>query len=186
MLPLVTRTSISPEGAAAVGAAKENSVVEAASPNADNLRKVRLLCSFDTEFSWQDDDVVGIVRKISNCTGAMMIGKCKHATWYALSLLISIRLISLCAAGQMNSLPATPSGWSLVWSDDFNGSDGVTVDSSKWVLESGGNGWGNQELEYYTSRPQNAFLHDGNLVIKVLEEKHTGSDGVNRNYTSAR
>ena len=52
--------------------------------------------------------------------------------------------------------------------------------------ETGGGGWGNNELEYYTSRLQNASQQDGNLVIKVLEEKYTGSDGVTRNYTSAR
>jgi beta-glucanase (GH16 family) len=76
--------------------------------------------------------------------------------------------------------------WTLVWSDEFNGSDGAPVDPSKWVLETGGNGWGNNELEYYTARPQNSFQHDGNLVIKVLAERYKGSDGVTRNYTSAR
>jgi beta-glucanase (GH16 family) len=72
-----------------------------------------------------------------------------------------------------------------VWSDEFNG-PGSAVDPTKWVLETGGNGWGNDELEYYTKRPQNAFVEDGNLVIKVLDEKYTGADGVSRNYTSAR
>lgn len=115
-----------------------------------------------------------------------MILKWKHSKWYALFLLISICLICLGAVGQVNSPQAAPPAWSLVWSDEFNGPNGAAVDSSKWILESGGNGWGNQELEYYTSRPQNSFLHDGNLVIKVLEEKYTGADGVKRNYTSAR
>jgi beta-glucanase (GH16 family) len=115
-----------------------------------------------------------------------MIAKWKHSKWYALFVLISICLISPGAAGQAYGPHAAPSGWTLVWSDEFNGPDGAAVDSSKWVLESGGNGWGNQELEYYTARPQNSFQHDGNLVIKVLKEKYTGSDGVSRDYTSAR
>ena len=100
--------------------------------------------------------------------------------WYGV-----IVLISVCAAAQ-SSPSAQRAGWNLAWSDEFNGTNGAPVDTSKWVLESGGNGWGNQELEYYTARPENAFQQDGNLVIKVLEEKYTGSDGVSRNYTSAR
>jgi len=72
------------------------------------------------------------------------------------------------------------------WSDEFNGPNGSAVDSSKWISESGGGGWGNNELEYYTSRLQNAWQQDGNLVIKVLQEKYTGADGVTRDYTSAR
>ena len=85
-----------------------------------------------------------------------------------------------------NAAAAARPGWELVWSDEFNGPDGSPVDSSKWVSESGGNGWGNDELEYYTTRPENAFQQGGNLVIKVLQEKYTGADGVTWDYTSAR
>src|SRR6266850_3296067 len=49
-----------------------------------------------------------------------------------------------------------------------------------------GNGWGNNELEYYTNRAQNAQIKGGNLVITAQKEIYTGSDGVTRNYTSAR
>jgi len=56
----------------------------------------------------------------------------------------------------------------------------------KWGLETGGNGWGNDELEYYTARPDNSFQQGGNLVIKAIQEKYTGTDGVSRDYTSAR
>ena len=94
-------------------------------------------------------------------------------------------LLCTCAAAQ-TSTPPSRATRTLVWSDEFNAPNDSPVDSSKWVLETGGNGWGNQELEYYTARPQNAFQQDGNLVIKVLEEKYTGPDGVTRNYTSAR
>ena len=97
-----------------------------------------------------------------------------------------ILLYSCHAAAQAaNQAPALP-GWTLTWSDEFNGPDGSPVDSSKWVSETGGNGWGNQELEYYTARTQNAFQKDGNLVITVLTEKYAGADGVSRDYTSAR
>ena len=79
-------------------------------------------------------------------------------------------LLCTCAAAQ-TSTPPPRAGRTLVWSDEFNAPNGSPVDSSKWVLESGGNGWGNQELEYYTARPQNAFQQDGNLVIKVLRRE---------------
>ena len=76
--------------------------------------------------------------------------------------------------------------WKLVWSDEFNGSNGSPIDQSKWVSEVGGKGWGNHELEYYTSRPQNLYIQDGNLVIQARRENYAGLDRMSRNYTSAR
>jgi beta-glucanase (GH16 family) len=95
-------------------------------------------------------------------------------------------LSSIGVAAQTEKTGATPAQWTLTWSDEFNGPNGSPVDSSKWVSESGGGGWGNQELEYYTNRRQNAYQQDGNLVIRALQEKYTGPAGVTRNYTSAR
>ena len=82
--------------------------------------------------------------------------------------------------------PTKAGGWTIAWSDEFNGANGSSVDPAKWTMETGGNGWGNQELEFYTDRPQNVYQQDGNLVIRVLEEKYPGAGGVTRNYTSAR
>src|SRR5438874_3270202 len=79
-----------------------------------------------------------------------------------------------------------PAVWSLVWSDEFDGSNGSAVDSNKWSFDIGGNGWGNNELETYTSRTANAYRDSGLLVIKALKETLTGPDGITRNYTSAR
>jgi beta-glucanase (GH16 family) len=83
-------------------------------------------------------------------------------------------------------LPPPAKGYTLVWSDDFRGPDGTSPDSSKWTYDIGGNGWGNNELEYYTNRTQNAQIKSGNLVITAQKEIYTGADGVMRNYTSAR
>jgi beta-glucanase (GH16 family) len=81
---------------------------------------------------------------------------------------------------------SNPAVWSLVWSDEFNGPSGSAVDSTKWFYDVGGNGWGNNELETYTSRAVNAHLEDGSLVIKVVKETFAGPDNITRNYTSAR
>lgn len=74
------------------------------------------------------------------------------------------------------------SGWTLVWSDEFDGAANTPPDATKWVHETGGNGFGNNELEYYTDRTDNAALDgNGSLVITARAEAFMG-----RNYTSAR
>ncbi len=81
---------------------------------------------------------------------------------------------------------SNPTVWTLAWSDEFNGPNGSAIDSSKWSFDIGGSGWGNNELETYTSRSANSVLEGGMLVIKALRETFTGPDGITRNYTSAR
>jgi len=77
-------------------------------------------------------------------------------------------------------------GWQLVWSDEFNGPNGSLPDARKWTYDLGGSGWGNKELESYTSRPVNIQQKNGNLVITARRENYTGKDGIPRHYTSAR
>ena len=67
----------------------------------------------------------------------------------------------------------------LFWSEEFN-TDGPP-DPTKWGYDLGAGGWGNQELEYYTSRPENAVVKDGVLKINLIKESYNGSA-----YTSAR
>ncbi len=75
----------------------------------------------------------------------------------------------------------------LIWSDEFNGPVNGEPDPAKWDYDIGGWGWGNNELEYYTSRRENSYLDgEGHLIIKAIREKYTGQDGVTRDYTSAR
>lgn len=77
----------------------------------------------------------------------------------------------------------------LVWSDEFNGS---SIDAGNWIYDIGTGaekglvGWGNNELQYYTNRSENARIEDfgdGNkgLVIEARKESYQGSA-----YTSAR
>jgi beta-glucanase (GH16 family) len=99
-------------------------------------------------------------------------------------------LVAACAAAERDTPAPTaspPGAWVLAWSDEFDGPAGSQVDASRWEFDVGGNGWGNQELQYYTDRTRNAFLSgDGQLVIQALREDYTGADGVARSYTSAR
>jgi beta-glucanase (GH16 family) len=67
----------------------------------------------------------------------------------------------------------------LVWADEFNYNS--APDSAKWTYNIGGNGWGNNELEYYTSRPENVIVKNGMLHITALKENYKGKE-----YTSAR
>jgi len=101
-------------------------------------------------------------------------------------LLVTILCMSARDFSQVGALPEESSDWKLVWSDEFNGANGSPVDAGKWVIETGGGGWGNDELEYYTSGPKNVYQQNGNLVINVRQEKYIGPGGVTRNYTSAR
>jgi beta-glucanase (GH16 family) len=55
--------------------------------------------------------------------------------------------------------------------DEFNKAANAPIDSTKWTAETGGGGWGNEELQYYTNSIENAY-HDGNgsLVIKAIKK----------------
>ncbi len=105
----------------------------------------------------------------------------------AISVLVVVCLLLSVTAPAQTSPSSTKVGkWKLTWSDEFNGPNGSGVDPSKWVVEVGGKGWGNEELEYYTSRRENVYILGGNLVIEARREDYAGADGVKRNYTSAR
>jgi beta-glucanase (GH16 family) len=71
--------------------------------------------------------------------------------------------------------------FSLIWSDEFDKAG--APDPAKWGFDigTGSDGWGNQELEFYTERSQNAFVENGFLKVKAIKEDFKGSA-----YTSAR
>ncbi|MEU8396645.1 glycoside hydrolase family 16 protein [Nonomuraea sp. NPDC048892] len=84
------------------------------------------------------------------------------------------------------AVPPTPSGWSLVWSDDFNGSANTLPSSSNWIIDTGHAypggpaNWGTGEIQNYTSSTSNLSLDgSGNLRITPLRS----SSG---EWTSAR
>jgi beta-glucanase (GH16 family) len=70
----------------------------------------------------------------------------------------------------------------IVWQDEFDGPAGQSPDSAKWRYDVGGSGWGNNQLEFDTARPENVSLDgQGNLTIVARREDYQG-----RAYTSAR
>lgn len=77
---------------------------------------------------------------------------------------------------------ASRAGWRLVWEDAF---DGQGIDLEKWEFEVNAWGGGNDELQYYTDRRENAFVAGGRLHLVALRERFTGPEGT-RDYTSAR
>jgi beta-glucanase (GH16 family) len=81
--------------------------------------------------------------------------------------------------------PNASADWKLVWSDEFNGPSGSLPDPSKWRVVTGGHGFGNDELEYYTARRKNIYLENGNLVIVARREEYADKQ-VSRKYTSGR
>lgn len=68
----------------------------------------------------------------------------------------------------------------VVWSDEFNYT-GVP-DTNKWNYDLGArDGWGNNELQYYTNESRNVRVENGNLII----EAHNDSME-NKAFTSSR
>jgi beta-glucanase (GH16 family) len=92
------------------------------------------------------------------------------------ALLVLATAISGCGSG------ATPASRTLIWGDDFDGEAGTSPDPARWALDVGGDGWGNDESQFYTDRPDNAALDgQGALAITARLEDYQG-----RTYTSAR
>src|SRR5437016_1366244 len=87
-------------------------------------------------------------------------------------------LLAACASSAPTVKTVTPSPdttttppWTLVWSDEFDGTAGASFDRAKWAADTGGGGWGNQEREFYTTRQENIALDGaGHLVITALAE----------------
>jgi beta-glucanase (GH16 family) len=79
----------------------------------------------------------------------------------------------------LNLTSAAPYGdWNIVWSDEFSG---TVINTNTWTYNLGAGGWGNNELEYYTSRTNNAYVAGGLLHIVAKKEATNGAS-----FTSAR
>jgi len=93
-----------------------------------------------------------------------------------------VNVIAKSAAGLTTSKSVTVTvtvAQSLIWADEFN-TPGAP-DPAKWGYDLGAGGWGNNELQYYTNRLDNAVVSGGTLKIVAKRENFSGSA-----FTSAR
>ena len=92
-------------------------------------------------------------------------------------------LATLLAAGCALRPSTTARTWAFestpAWQDEFDYRG--KPDPAKWGYDLGGDGWGNNELQFYTDRIDNARVGDGVLTITAQREARGGRD-----YTSAR
>jgi beta-glucanase (GH16 family) len=106
-------------------------------------------------------------------------GKCKA---WGLALLCAFAGVA--QAGDAARPAAQEPGWSFaptpVWQDEFDRPG--PPDPAKWSYDTGGKGWGNNELQHYTREKANAFVEDGVLTIVARRFKRAGQT----TYTSAR
>ncbi|HVR03255.1 MAG TPA: glycoside hydrolase family 16 protein [Polyangia bacterium] len=71
-------------------------------------------------------------------------------------------------------------GWTLSWSDEFNGAAGTPPNPQYWSYDVGGGGWGLSQLQVYTNKAANAVMDgNGNLAITAVKDAQG-------NFTSAR
>ncbi len=69
----------------------------------------------------------------------------------------------------------------IMFVDNFDTDGAPNTAIWKYDIGTGSNGWGNNELQYYTDRPENIIVEDGMLKITAIQESFEGSG-----YTSAR
>lgn len=101
------------------------------------------------------------------------------------NMAILMLAIIICSSCNRDETQTVTTFTNLVFEDNFN-TNGA-IDDSKWNYDLGvgndisGPGWGNNELQYYTDRPENIIMEDGSLHIVARKESYMGAD-----YTSGR
>ena len=103
---------------------------------------------------------------------------------FALAILFGVTVMA------QNKAPERE-GWTLTFNDEFSGPYGTPVDARKWGFDRGGNGWGNDELQFYTDTRHNAMMDgSGRLMIRARAEANNSAYpcalGQPCQYTSAR
>ena len=98
-----------------------------------------------------------------------------------INIISSVALVILCISCKTDETQTVTTFTNLTFEDNFD-TDGP-IDAASWNIEmgTGENGWGNNELQYYTDRPENIKVEGGMLHITALQESFQGAA-----YTSAR
>ena len=94
----------------------------------------------------------------------------------SLTLLVIFNGITSCSTDETQTVVNFKT---ITMQDEFD-EDGAP-NSSIWTYDIGGNGWGNNELQYYTDRSQNVAVQNGYLIITAEKENFEEAS-----YTSAR
>ena len=94
----------------------------------------------------------------------------------SLTLLVIFNGITSCSTDETQTVA---NFHTITMQDEFD-QDGAP-NSSIWAYDIGGNGWGNNELQYYTDRSQNVAVQNGYLIITAEKENFEEAS-----YTSAR
>lgn len=102
----------------------------------------------------------------------------KKFKWRRTVILVVFMMTVLMSKTSASIVHASSSYQTLVWSDEFNGKN--SPNSNKWSFDLGGGGWGNGELQTYTSSRANVRQSNGSLLIQALNDPGTGG------YTSGR
>lgn len=95
-----------------------------------------------------------------------------------LALLVLFTVVTSCSSDEKQTVANFKE---LVMQDEFD-TDGAP-NNAIWGydLGTGANGWGNNELQFYTDRTENVKVENGYLLISAKKESYSGSS-----YTSAR
>ncbi|SDQ92115.1 glycoside hydrolase family 16 protein [Thermostaphylospora chromogena] len=110
-----------------------------------------------------------------------------RAALAAVTALLTATMAAFATASPASaSVPSPPSGWSLVWADDFDGPAGSLPSSDNWIIDTGHSypggppNWGTGEIQRYTDDPANLSL-DGSGNLRITPLKSASGE-----WTSAR
>jgi beta-glucanase (GH16 family) len=113
----------------------------------------------------------------------------RHPARRLLGVAVVVTAVTALLAVTLNAraaLPPTPSGWSLVWSDDFTGAANTLPSSSNWIIDTGTSypggpaNWGTGEIQTYTNSTTNVS-HDGSGNLRITPIRNSSGG-----WTSAR
>lgn len=156
------------------GAATPSSVTLEALATDENGTQVKYLV-------YQGENHIATLVGNSGETVSQRVGGLTENTEY------NFKVVAMDVVGNLSAeekyVSATTGSFHLVWSDEF---DSNTL-GTNWNVEVNGDGGGNWEQQYYTDRPQNVNIVDGNLVLTAIREKYGMPDDKEpHNYTSGR
>jgi beta-glucanase (GH16 family) len=161
------------KGKTPVPAGPPTNLTLTATVSADNSGNVSFLATATNAVSYDFDLGNGTFRTSTDGTLTYK---------YPASGTYDVNVVAKSASGQSVSLRKTITVTvtrSLIWSDEFDAPG--APDPAKWGYDIGAGGWGNNELQYYTNRLDNATVSNGTLKITAQRESYSGSS-----FTSAR